>query len=346
MRRVFLLVIFAVCAYCLPAQKISSVITLQDGTKVGRNHVFVEGESGLFFIDGQGYDTSEVNWTFDIYTNEKKDRYTVFKSKGTSFKVSTDLQTFRELNSRRLCHRFIYDGDSSVYYKGVVCMSVDDIEVDSIEITFNLLPSRPKTIVGSLTGEFDWDNDFFGWNAKLQIEFQAERMDSCRLAAAISDTVFLFKFPSEYLWFYCIVDLQQKENGNWLLTYPYAEWGEFYQILARNKYGAVLGSDTIFTTNYIHDEEILKRIWQYDETSSVKTTEPASDAILFDNNILHFDRNYAGYDICTIYTISGKMIMRRSCSDDIDMSSYSPGMYILNITDGNGKTTRKKLLMK
>lgn len=153
----------------------------------------------------------------------------------------------------------------------------------------------------------------------------------------------LFEFSEKTI--FRFKDVFEVEEGDKIakLSLPYLDWGTFCTYIAINKYGWVYSKDTLLTTDYITEPEILSRIFKGHTKISSIQEDKGFDIIIKDNTI-QIKANSASIKGITIMDISGKVIFYQTQCNDIDTSNLPKGMYILKCnTIYNEVITRKFL---
>lgn len=332
------------CTNVVSAQKISRIITLPDGREVDNGHVFVAGEDATFHSEnGQ---TTE--WEFRSYSLNKDTLELVLKSEKTasSFTISTAPELFRELS--HTAKRFVSDGDSSVYYKGFVYQVLQGERTDSMAVTFNLLPSRPKLVRASLYGNYDWTTDNYDGNAILDVTFTAARMDTCQLMWASTDQCFLYEFPCDgnYIWCYCGLDSLKREGKQATITITSAEWGQYYCVAVYNQYGGSLGDDRILSSDYISDPAVRERIAQMKKRAGIAAVVSDPVRVLYQDNVLYVCNSDGRDGRLTVYTLSGLAVKCQESLADMDLSDCTLGIYIVKVEYGQNESFTTKIIKR
>jgi len=241
------------------------------------------------------------------------------------------------LNPEELSWRNSYrDKSNPQYHLYVIKVSfyADDKSVDSIQLKWNLLPSKPAISVVDFIYTYNFEDDSIWPNGYLILTAQSDNVEEYCLWA--SET-FLFEPPSM---FHCGFPYDANEEGCTYFEYD-ADWGEYIAIEAINKFGTIY-SETICSTDYIKDPEVLKRLEEIKNGLSVEeisTTQSQPYSRIKDNTIV-FETTV---DNPRIVDISGKLICSVQSGADIDISDFPSGFYILTYSI-NSKPYQSKFL--
>ncbi len=143
---------------------------------------------------------------------------------------------------------------------------------DTVEFKLALGPTRPvisnvkySDIVSSLS-----DNGSLYLNGMFSFDVESEDATSINLGYSNSHS---FGDEDTFAWFW--TDSFDATPPVTNVSYN-ADWGEFVTITAKNEYETIRAEDTLLTTDYITDEEILDYIKALEEQVSVDNL-PAGD---------------------------------------------------------------------
>lgn len=333
------LITWGITAFCFSlyamSQKISPVITLQNGREVNSEYAILERDTCTFCANMD----EAYNWSFALFERKPDALVQVLQTneRVKEFTIHPDLIDWT------YAKRYEEEGDSSVYFKGMVYLWEGQEKKDSLVVRFNLLPSRLDIIEASFTySEFDWEYDDFNLKAVLTIVGSAARGNSYSLWCGDS---FCFSFPEHYFFRYgCIPNVYENEAGKVSLEYNHADWGEFYIVSTHNKYGTVYGVDTLFTTDYISDPKILARLEELEkEYHAVSSIPNEYDIrIINKNDHIEINGNKSLVQGLFIYDSTGKLIKMQRGGENMDISKLSQGLYIVSCrtTDNQILTTK------
>lgn len=335
MKHLILLMLLSISSI-INTQNISPDILLSDGQKVNTSHIFLDEENPTFSLDQSDF---VVDWQFFLYTSaDKSESILVSQSESSTGKFYIDFETAiigKDISAK--LHQFTNDTDDSIYYIGFIQISTNGNIIEKIEITLNLLPS--KVIIEDIRYEYeyvyDWEYDMIFPNGNLYVTASAKQADYFN--ALSTTTPFCFEFPSKG--FGLIEPFYKESDDTDTATYhsDFADWGDFYCVWAINKYGFST-SETILTTDYITDPDILNRLEEIKNSHSELPLVRVDDNITFsvaDNTISIIGDKSAISDI-TICDIQGRVLYTQNSNDDIDIASLNKGIYILSYTDSAG----------
>ena len=320
------------------AQGIASAIQLQDGTIVDCSHIFVEGEAPMFHV--QDMKGEDVSWTLSFYNESGGKTVCLESDEGTdqfTFKIEPSLFSGLCLDFQRI----EYPNDSSVYIICSVELHHNDIIIDRVPLTLNVLPSRPKVKKASIYGDFDFEYGGYKPYGELAVQFSAERMNDFRLFSVLSDSLNVFQFPDTFWGNFDIVDINEKGTNLYEFSYNYADWGQFYTLFAYNQYGIVAG-DTIFTTSLIDDSEILTYIDSvHKQITSIDEVTGGNIRLAVKHNILVIENPANSQLQSEIYSLDGTLVKKNYSSNTIDLSDLSNGIYVAKIISDKNTITQK-----
>ena len=217
----------------------------------------------------------------------------------------------------------------------------NDIIIDRVPLTLNVLPSRPKVKKASIYGDFDFEYGGYKPYGELAVQFSAERMNDFRLFSVLSDSLNVFQFPDTCWGNFDIVDINEKGTNLYEFSYNYADWGQFYTLFAYNQYGIVAG-DTIFTTSLIDDSEILTYIDSvHKQITSIDEVTGGNIRLAVKHNILVIENPANSQLQSEIYSLDGTLVKKNYSSNTIDLSDLSNGIYVAKIISDKNTITQK-----
>lgn len=197
--------------------------------------------------------------------------------------------------------------------------------------TDSLLPSKPviKNIELSYDS-YDYKTGYFS-NSVFTLTFECEQFDDIWLWL----TPCLIE-PGDDLWdwFHAGIPIRPtKIDSN---TYVFTEeWNSNQRLYieAYNEYGYSC-SDTIWTTDYITDTEILKDLLT--DINGLDTTP-----------LISIDDEYILLDACVrkiiLYDLNGVKVLTKENINKIEKSLFPEGIYIIKVETQNNKTIVKKI---
>ncbi|MDE6552878.1 MAG: T9SS type A sorting domain-containing protein [Muribaculaceae bacterium] len=199
---------------------------------------------------------------------------------------------------------------------------------ESIILKWGLIPTRPIVSDVKFTYKYNWEWDDIWPNGHFI--FKVESQDAERLEYNVTNS-FQFGPPFFFAYYYEI-----ESQSPAIVDYD-ADWGEFIQVGAGNKYG-FSHSEIICTTDYITDPEILNRI---QEIAAVENLEGDTE-----DPILNINNETITFSIpinITIYDISGKQIFFEKSTKEVSTSSFSSGIYLVSYRNAETTFTLKYL---
>lgn len=181
--------ILAIIAFCvLPhimSQKISPIITMQDGREVNSEYAFLDGDICTFFTDNyEGF-----YWSFVLINKDSLMQVLHTEERTYAFTIAIH----PDLAEWYYAKHYEEAGDSSVYIKGIVYLWNGQEKKDSMTIRLNVLPSKPEIIdISFIYTKYDWEYNDFCPNAEFNIAIRSARTNAYR---ARTGDPFYFSFP-------------------------------------------------------------------------------------------------------------------------------------------------------
>ncbi|MCM1518438.1 MAG: hypothetical protein NC117_07340 [Pseudoflavonifractor sp.] len=333
MNRLIFLTSLIIAALAASAQRISDNILLPDGRVVGKDHIFLAGENGKFHVETARY--PEAVWKFYLIMRwslpSEVELVSTSQSPTESFIIDIDSINWWYARSYTT-----HQPGTPVYCKGILTTSYNGFVTDMVELTFNLFPAKPIVKDITLDYTFYWDYHDLGESGILSASVASERATGYSYGAT--------GIPFQYEWpenggFHWSFDWEDADTTNdyTRISNEYAEWGTHYVIYAKNKYGAV-SSDTIFTTDYIHDPDVLAAIGYPRVTESEDITkENDIISVKYENGKLLIAGDVDSVTEVRIYNVSGVNVNQSNKPSDIDLSSLIRGCYVAVLRLENGR---------
>gem|GEM_PF-6258261 len=243
--------------------------------------------------------------------------------------------------------RYVEPGDSSTYYRGYVVCVKGTCE-DTVNVSFNLAPSKPKVLKANLTYDwFDFETLSFV-NPNVELFFAVEHFDNVNGSILYTETEAMLDLnefiDKELFWGIQTEYTGVEEVKNNVFRHShYGSWNQYMCFCLINKYGYSQNSDTIFTTDYITDQRILDSIAKY-YTTGIESFVVKKD----DVNI-----TVCGSNVCmdskvktvTITNLSGQCMLRKNECDNIDISMLQSGIYVITLVTDTGEKYSKKIIL-
>lgn len=90
-----------------------------------------------------------------------------------------------------------------------------------------------------------------------------------------------------------------------VIEFAQANWGKYYLIMPRNKYGTTRRGCAISTTTCISDTAVYNAIRKYQEDTNIGNINIDNDIFTLEKNILFIKANHYQKTAITIYTVEG-----------------------------------------
>lgn len=317
--------------------------SFQDGKPLPPNGVLLLNDTCIFKVMGtegnEGY-----KWSFRL---EKKDgsSYELKKTDDSpAFIISADSALYRNFYLYRDLKQTIVANDSSVYFTGkIFCQSAEN-QTDSFPVRLNLLPSMPRILEVKLiyNGYDTIIHDFK--DAALCLTYSAARATQMYLeyTTYLPDNKYFFEFIEDG------GKLNPWESIHNFCT-PGFYYEEYYTLFVRNNCGQSVSQDTILTTDYINDPEILKDLQEYWHTNSIKMNKIAENElqIYYDpiSENMYLKGDLSSIRELKIFDTNGKCrkIINKA-EPVINLSSIEKGIYIITGVTGTSKIFAKKFI--
>lgn len=341
MKHLILLMLLSISSI-INAQNISPDILLSDGQIVNTSHIFLDKENPTFLLDKSDF---VADWQFHLYTSaDKSESILISQSESSTGKFYIDFETAiigKDISAK--LHQFTNDTEDSIYYIGFIQISTNGNIIEKIEITLNLLPS--KVIIEDIRYEYvyDWEYDMIFPNGNLYVTASAKQADYFN--ALSTTTPFCFEFPSKG--FGLIEPFYKESDDTDTATYhsDFADWGDFYCVWAINKYGFST-SETILTTDYITDPDILNRLEEIKNSRSEQPEIIISNDITFNTsqNTISIIGDKSAISNIAICDMQGRVLYTQNSNDDINISSFKKGCYIITCRTTKNQIINSKIM--
>lgn len=322
------LLLLNMLSFCLPAYAAESAPfkIVQNGRVCDSEYIFSKGE--ITFIPVE--DWRDVKW--EVAVLSQNDTYI----KVPFHETSEGACVFNPLDLKDVLTDMdalkIYDPelDRDLYELNVVF--TNNGKTSSIDIRLALLPCRPK--IGNVIFKYEYNPE---WDALIP---NSDFSFDITSEGATTFIMYIFYPKYEHYAPYCMAFYGQDKMR---LNYE-ADWEEYISVSAGNEFGYVR-SDTIFTTDYITDETILRRIEELRKPagniSSVADKEDVTVSI--DNNNISFS---SAAEMVRILNISGRCIFERTSAEILDISGLAKGIYVMSYKGRNSKIHNFKFIKK
>lgn len=305
-------------------------MTCTDGREFPPNTALLKNDTCVFPLDGDAI----ADWCLYVetmYGNKKCSE----RNNSKSIQACTGVCNV----NWRDAVRYVFDGDSSTYYKArVVCK--DGERKDSIDFFFNLVPSKPKIIKAEFSYDyFDFDLfSFFG--TKYDVVVQSERVKE----VYVYYTEF---YPSDYdnlefQYIYGFPDMERINENTYALSSDLWSWQQKIRFFANNEYGGSQYSDTLFTNDFVKDQELIDKINETLKIENVSENNEPEDVGVYISHDRLFVKSSDVRQV-RLCNVSGQLVLSENKSNNIDLSLLSKGIYIITVITNNNKITTKKL---
>lgn len=344
------------CAVCSNAQVLDRSIVVNGKDRVNGDYVFHDGDSLTFNINNIA-NADSLDWDVGVVYKGRVNGNSYHAStkqrvNGDYFGFSITPQLFGSLIDW-LTKPIEYDNDSSVYTHAVIHLYNKTVALDSMSIYLNVLPSRPKFVKAELQGEFDYDGCRYQEASELSVSFTSHMMKGGMLHVYVSDSVFANEYPvsdwashviypMDYLKENCAFS---EDNGVYSLKFNGADWGEFYTVTSYNDYGGVDAKDAVNTTKVISDSNVVAALKRYyDHYTKVNTINlEHSPSVSYRNNRIYIGNNNCSIPIM-IYSPDGRLVLRSTVLNSIDVSFLPQGVYYVKVLPNTGKCISFKFI--
>lgn len=232
--------------------------------------------------------------------------------------------------------KHIYDEENDRYLlEAKVSYKSSDGKEDCIILKLALLPQIPRYSNISFIYEYDWRLDTVLPDSCFSFDATTGGADYCLLLVSYPN---LFEMPSSG--YYSSWQTDYDVTGDITKISYDGEWGEFIQVSLGNSFGWVHG-DILFTTDYIHDEEVLNRIEELRLRAGIDegSIESASPDFYLAGRSIKF--SIPVQNIC-IYDLNGRLIHSMETVESVNLDSCSPGLYILTY-ENDSKLYKNKI---
>lgn len=335
MKRHFILSIFLYFAIAGIAQTISSSIFFPNtGKSCEIDDVIIDSVCWRFQLTDS---TETAFWKLRIYTIMNEDIMAV-ETQTMQHNFEFHPRSFHKWNN---CTRF-YDGYDVLFHGYIEILNSSREIIERNELRINILPQIPRfeNINFSLNSP---ESDIYNMGGDFSFDIIGARTNVLRTLRS-----------APFLW----ADDKIKFTGGGqncpddediqrvYFRDKYSSWGRFYESVAMNDFGAVW-SDTICTTDYILDADVLQRIYASREQAAIHHPQNSSMSINICNleNSIHIN----GYNLAkaVIRDSFGRILFETPLNDEdnyIEWPDTSSGLYFISVTTTDNQLLTKKLI--
>lgn len=349
-------------------------IRLSDGRIVGKDHIFKDGDDCVFSVDAP---QEPVDWTFVMKTVDGHDPKK-YNPRKTLSKSSTQAKLHLKDVIREPWGWYIKvfkaeDDPRKVYNKGTVYISKNGEQLDSMEITFDVLPLLPKVISGNMVGDFNYETGHF---IKSMFTFQVHcpratsmwgLLDFCYwddplpepesfMVSSIyphnldgtDDDATPFGDSGDEIW--TIVDTTLTVNA-FIVLLTFNDYGicqSAYNCDARweNRYVG----DTIRVYDYITDPDIIACLERLrdEETSGqpVLEDDTSNSQLCINKNILSFPGEDNDVEQIFVTNPMGIIVKESRGSASLNISDLRQGVYVATLTTKKKQKITQKFVIR
>ncbi len=299
------------------------------------SHYFVQNDE-TFDIDGTIASSSPLR--FSTIDESTQGEWYVYKLlKNGNFVEITGCRTSG--NSLVFDPAEVWWNDSFRIFDSALCRDLFEIQVkfvaldgaeDVKNVRMKLLPSRPQFKSVIFTYAYDWEWDDIYPNGLFTIQAHS---DDAELFIFNYTESFLFELDKNIFFQFC----QKYECKEDVKIEFDADWGEFITVQAQNSFGIVT-SDTLLTTSYITEEDILNRIDELHRRANVDEIASDVDSVSWDGRTLQFIKPMQNVSICGI---AGSLVVHHREASELDLSNLPSGIYVVTYEDRNKHNYKK-----
>lgn len=281
--------------------------------------------------------TETAFWRLGIYTVTGRDTMVV-ETQTMQKNIEFRPRLFHKWST---CARF-YELYDVLFHGYIEILNSSRQIVERKELSFNLLPQIPKFENISYFIDSSEQN-IYRMSGEFSFHIIGARTDIFRTLRSAP-----YMWPDDEIKFLGVIqDYPPHEQAQHTHVYDeYSPWGRFYKTIAMNDFGAVY-SDTICTTDYILDEDVLQRIYASREQAAIHHPQNSSMSINICNleNSIHIN----GYNLAKaiIRDSFGRILFETPLNDEdnyIEWPDTSSGLYFISVTTTDNQLITKKLI--
>lgn len=245
----------------------------------------------------------------------------------------------------KLCkHEYCTEINRDYFY----CKAIVKTDYSADELYFNLaiLPGKPILEDISLNAIYNWSPPDPYYPDESTLEFKTKYDNTDRLYIRFAYKAWPNAYhssekPTYFQYIHEIRDVSNDRTGIALFSFDDIDWGECFNVLAANKYGTA-SSDTLNTSDYVTDPDLIKYITDYwEQQSNIVEFESSENNIIIDDNMIYCPQNI---EELTIYTHSGLTICHHLNPETIDLSHLIKGVYVITYRTSSNLTKTLKYL--
>lgn len=332
---------------------------------VDANRIFLDEDKCVFHYP------VETEWMVEIVMDDESlfsfvPKAPTLPTKALNIDFWNDIFSKTKTFDGNKAKKFPADDGESTYFKINMC-AYNGTTWDKVHLTLNLLPTIPRVLSAGFVTPYDWEYDDFGYDVVGNF--------AAYLTTARTSTVTEWHSSPIEDWskgtMYWINDTDYPTNnvgGKNITVTPsgpstsdcpgtVTTWGEYILYVNYNKYGWVRG-DTIYTTDYITDPDVLERIRQIcDEYGYLYNYAPFSGVepikrdrekgeLSLKNGMVVYSGNNEDITAVSLHDVYGRQIYLKNGDSSIDTRDLSTGIYFAVFTLKNNTNISFKFLKR
>ena len=302
------------------SENLISESVYQAGSYYDFNHIFSDASPLQFSLNDSNI---SGEWSCILKSNSDKTLDMPIDSQGEYCNFdprSVPFQIWQE-NAFRTFNSFDNRDEFTLY----VSFSSENGYSDTRSVRLALLPCRPSINNIQFEYMYDWEFDQIYPNGNFYFQVEANNAKSFFLHYSES-----FIPPSENVFFTFVKEFEEENRVN--ISYN-ADWGEYISVSARNEFGFV-NSDTLYTTDYILDENVIDRINELLNLANHSVVLDDEISFNWDNEILRFNKMPQQL---SVYSLDGRKLNLVFGNEEINLSNMKNGIYIISYYDDKTK---------
>ena len=308
---------------------------LSTGKNIQPDCILIDNDTCIFESE------KKLTWEFCACLKGNDKEYLI-KSASDTTKFVLPV-TIEEIQDIIYAEQFTSTDGMHVYYCGyVIAYDTATEETDTFSLKFDLLPTIPQLISASWVDLSLGEYDEITTDSKFYIEFAGHNVD---YVATLESYSMYFKDENKTprwttrVYIYDLI----KENNIIKFKCEYLDWGTYVRFQAKNKWSGAWCEDTLFTTDYIHDPEMLARFDTWRNSSTVEEVNSANIEIKYNQETIDIVDLQNEITNISLYNSIGQPILSNDNSKSINISNLKSGIYILVYRTKNDKIVSRKI---
>lgn len=298
---------------------------IQNGDTCQFRSVFADSTDITFFVDENA---PKGHWALAVLEDDEYKDITVKNNENRELVFSPS-----EVYWRWATRLFNEEGDCDIFRLKVQYVSGYTTEINYLDLA--LLPSRPRITNVQYIYSYDWSCDYMDENSLFSFDVKSKRAD---LFLCLESDSHLFP-SSDRVYFTAIYPYKQREE---LHVDFNSDWGEYLMMAAENSFGRVYG-DTVYTTSYIVDEDILNRLAELEVRADIDSVINRSHGVKVVGRKIIFENT-----VKAVYIINyaGIVCVKDSNVNSMDVLRLPNGIYILGCIDDKNRINNIKIVLQ